>query len=67
MGEMTCSVAEARANFSKIASEVERTGEPVTVFKNSKPWVMIAPLAEGEGARFKKINWVTYATAEINE
>ena len=33
MGETTATVAETRANFSKIAATVNVTGRPVTVFK----------------------------------
>ena len=39
----TVSASEARANFSKVGDEVFRTGQPVTVFKNSKPWLIISP------------------------
>ena len=47
MAELTATVAEARANFSRIAAAVSETGKPVTVFRNSRPWVTIAPLSEG--------------------
>jgi antitoxin Phd len=40
---MTVSAADARAQFSRIATEVHATGVPVTVFKNSRPWVVIQP------------------------
>jgi len=40
---VTVTAADARAQFSRIAAEVSRTGEPVTVFKNSRPWVVIQP------------------------
>jgi prevent-host-death family protein len=43
MASMTASAADARANFSRIAGEVARSGVPVTVFKNSRPWVVIQP------------------------
>ena len=43
MSVLTATASEARANFSQIATEVFETGKPVTVFKNSKPWVLIAP------------------------
>ena len=43
MAELTATVAEARAHFSKIAATVCATGAPVTVIKNSRPWVTIAP------------------------
>ena len=51
MNEMTATVAETRANFSKIANTVNQTGRPVTVFKNSKPWVLVAPVGKGYGDR----------------
>jgi len=41
---MTVTAADARAKFSRIADEVARTGSPVTVFKNSRPWVEIRPI-----------------------
>ena len=43
MATLTATASEARANFSQIASGVSETGQPVTVFKNSKPWVEIVP------------------------
>ena len=46
MTVLTATAAEARTNFSRIASAVSETGERVTVFKNSKPWVVIAPAGE---------------------
>jgi prevent-host-death family protein len=45
MKSLTVSAAEARANFSKLGAEVVRCGQPVTVFKNSKPWLVISPAA----------------------
>ena len=42
----TATAAEARAHFSKIASQVNKSGQPVTVMKNSRPWVVIAPITE---------------------
>ena len=53
MSMATATVAETRANFSKIADSVSRSGHSVTVFKNSKPWVKIAPL----GDEFSPIDW----------
>lgn len=46
MGNLSISVADARAQFSKIASMVNESGESVTVFRNSKPWVKIAPVID---------------------
>lgn len=39
----TVSVAEARNNFSRLAGAVAESGESITVFRNSKPWVVISP------------------------
>ncbi len=46
MTELTASVAEVRAQFSKLASLVNETGQPITVFKNSNPWAKIAPIVD---------------------
>lgn len=43
MTTFTIGLAEAKKNFSKLTSEVNRTGKPVTVLKNNKPWVVIQP------------------------
>lgn len=43
---LTIGMADAKTNFSRITADVNRTGIPVTVFKNNKPWVEIRPLAE---------------------
>ena len=50
MPTLTATASEARANFSQIASGVFKTGQPVTVFKNSKPWVEIVPSGFAEKA-----------------
>jgi prevent-host-death family protein len=42
--EYTVGLSEAKANLGKITAEVNRTGNPVTVFKNNKPWVVIYPI-----------------------
>lgn len=57
MEQLTATVAEARSHFSRIASEVSRSGRPVTVFRNSKPWVVIAPLSSGYGDHIPNIDW----------
>ncbi len=50
----TVGMADAKTNFSRITANVNRTGIPVTVFKNNKPWVEIRPLAEGAGGALPK-------------
>ncbi len=42
---ITATMAEAKTNLSKLALAANKTGEPVTVFRNSKPWIEIRPLA----------------------
>jgi antitoxin Phd len=36
-------LAEAKNSFSRVTAEVNRTGRPVNVLKNNKPWVVIQP------------------------
>lgn len=42
---LTVGMSEAKANFSRLTAAVNQTGEPITVFKNNRPWVEIRPLA----------------------
>ena len=44
---LTIGLAEARNNFSSVTAEVNKTGRPVTVLKNNRPWVVIKPAAAG--------------------
>jgi len=41
--EYTVGLSEAKTNLGRITAEVNRTGDPVTVLKNNKPWVVIYP------------------------
>jgi antitoxin Phd len=41
--EYTIGLSEAKANLGRVTAEVNRTGDPVTVLKNNKPWVVIYP------------------------
>ncbi len=47
---ITMGLAEAKNNFSRVTAEVNRSGRPVTVLKNNKPWVVISPAATTSGA-----------------
>ena len=47
---ITMGLAEAKNNFSRVTAEVNRTGRPVTVMKNNRPWVTISPAATQSGA-----------------
>lgn len=44
---ITMGLAEAKNNFSKVTAEVNRTGRPVTMLKNNKPWVVISSAPQG--------------------
>ena len=46
---VTIGLAEAKTNFSKVTAEVNRTGRPVTVLKNNRPWVVIEPASSASG------------------
>ncbi|WP_165053393.1 MULTISPECIES: type II toxin-antitoxin system Phd/YefM family antitoxin [unclassified Adlercreutzia] len=67
MSELTATVAETRANFSKIAATVNATGRPVTVFRNSKPWVLVAPVGRGYGDRIPNIDWSKQDVVRMDE
>lgn len=43
MSAITIGLAEAKNNFSCVTAEVNRTGKPITVFKNNRPRVTISP------------------------
>lgn len=47
------SVAEARNDFSKIGAAIVESGCSVTVFRYSKPWIVISP-ASAEGASYEQ-------------
>ena len=47
---ITMGLAEAKNNFSKVTAEINRTGRPVTVLKNNKPWVVISPAPQSAGS-----------------
>lgn len=44
MATLTIGLAEAKNNFSRVTAEVNKTGRPVTILKNNKPWVIIQPI-----------------------
>ena len=70
MATFTVGLAEAKNNFSKITAEVNRTGKPVTVLKNNKPWVIIQPACAGDNGDDVAVDileHVTYAYIELNE
>ena len=44
MAALTMGLAEAKNNFSRVTSEVNKTDRSVTILKNNKPWVVIQPV-----------------------
>ena len=50
MSTLTMGLAEAKNNFSRVTAEVNRTGKPVTILKNNRPWVVIQPAQQSESA-----------------
>lgn len=56
-------VREVKNGFSYWSARVNQTGQPLTVLKNNKPWVVIQPAnAEAEERRvrlekFRKLTW----------
>ena len=67
MPALTATVAEARANFSKIAHGVIATNRPVTVLRNSKPWVVISPADTSSEAEIPLIDWNKVDITKIDE
>ena len=53
---ITIGLAEAKNNFSRVTAEVNRTGRPVTVMKNNRPWVTINPATTQSGADLSAID-----------
>ena len=51
MVPLTIGFTEVRKRLSEVTDEVNRTGRPVIVLKNNRPWVSIAPINHpGDGA-----------------
>lgn len=43
-------LAEVENNFSKVTTEVNKSGRSVTVLKNNRPWVVIQPASAARDA-----------------
>ena len=50
MSTLTMGLADAKNNFSRVTAEVNRTGKPVTILKNNRPWDVIQPAQQSESA-----------------
>ena len=69
MATFTIGLAEAKKNFSKLTAEINRTGKPVTVLKNNKPWVIIQPASaignESEDTVVDLLDKVNYSVVSL--
>ena len=69
MATFTIGLAEAKKNFSKLTAEINRTGKPVTVMKNNKPWVIIQPASANttadENVAMDFLDSVAYHSIEL--
>ena len=50
MSILTMDLAEVENNFSKVTTEVNKSGRSVTVLKNNRPWVVIQPASAARDA-----------------
>lgn len=60
-------VREAKNRFSELAAEVNASGLPLTVMRNSKPWVMIYPADAEAAARRARVERLRALTQSIEE
>ena len=69
MATYTIGLAEAKKNFSKLTTEVNRTNKPVTVLKNNKPWVVIYPAAatgdKSDDVAVDMLGQINYAIVDL--
>ena len=50
MSILTMDLAEVENNFSKVTTEVNKSGRSVTVLRNNRPWVVIQPASAARNA-----------------
>ena len=51
-------LAEVENNFSKVTTEVNKSGRSVTVLKNNRPWVVIQPASAAKDAVDVAVNFM---------
>lgn len=51
-------LAEVENNFSKVTTEVNKSGRSVTVLKNNRPWVVIQPASAARDAVDVAVNFM---------
>ena len=57
---------EAKNGFSALTARVNQTGMPVTVLKNGRPWVVIAPADAEAERRHERLECLRLLTREID-
>ena len=65
MANTTIGLREAKNGFSALTARVNRFGETVTVLKNGKPWVTIAPADADALARRERLEKFKALTVRI--
>lgn len=58
MSILTMDLAEVENNFSKVTTEVNKSGRSVTVLKNNRPWVVIQPASAARDAVDVAVNFM---------
>ena len=60
-------LAEVENNFSKVTTEVNKSGRSVTVLKNNRPWVVIQPASAAKDAVDVAVNFMDEYTDVFEE
>ena len=67
MSILTMDLAEVENNFSKVTTEVNKSGRSVTVLKNNRPWVVIQPASAAKDAVDVAVNFMDEYTDVFEE
>lgn len=67
MSILTMDLAEVENNFSKVTTEVNKSGRSVTVLKNNRPWVVIQPASAARDAVDVAVNFMDEYTDVFEE
>lgn len=67
MSISTMDLAEVENNFSKVTTEVNKSGRSVTVLKNNRPWVVIQPASAARDAVDVAVNFMDEYTDVFEE
>ena len=67
MSILTMDLAEVENNFSKVTTEVNKSGRSVTVLRNNRPWVVIQPASAAKDAVDVAVNFMDEYTDVFEE